>query len=88
VPVTARFDQLRCNAHTAFGAGDRTFHHRIELQLPADLRQGILGALETHRRSSRHDAQGTDLGEVGDQRIGHSVGEVLLLPVAREIFEG
>jgi len=36
----------------------------------------------THYRSTRNDAKGTNLGEIGDQFIGHAIREVFIGGVA------
>ena len=46
-----------------------------------------LRLLEPHRRGQRDDPQRSDAGQVGDQRLGHAVGEELLLGIARGILQ-
>ena len=41
-----------------------------------------------HHRSARDDLKCTDLREFGDQRCGHTIGEILLLWVTGEVFQG
>ncbi len=44
--------------------------------------------LELHGRGAGNDPEGGLLGEHGRQFVGHAVGEVLLIRIAGEIFEG
>jgi hypothetical protein len=45
-------------------------------------------ALEPHDRGAGNDAESGVADEHGDQFVGHAVGEVVLLWISREIFEG
>ncbi len=87
VRVRRRMDQLRCDPHLLGDTHHRTFHHRIHIQLSRNLRQRPLDILVLHDRCPRPDLQRPDLGQVGDQRLGHPVGEVLLLRVAGEVLQ-
>ncbi|TMQ70208.1 MAG: hypothetical protein E6K80_09225 [Candidatus Eisenbacteria bacterium] len=85
--VGGGFDELGRDAHAIAGAQHRAFDDRVDAQLARDVRQRAADALEAHGGGARDDAQRPDLGQVGDQRLGHAVGEVLLLGVAREVLE-
>ena len=87
MPVGGRLDELHGDAHAVAGAEHRPFHDRVHAQLARDLGQGSTHALVLHGGGARGHAQRPDPGEVGDQRLGHAVGEELLLRVAREVLE-
>ncbi len=46
-----------------------------------------MDSLVVHHRSPRNHAQRTDLSQTRNQRLGHPIGEVLLLRIAGEIFQ-
>ena len=88
MPVRCRLDQLSRDPHTVSRTQHRPLDDAIHAQLPGDVRQGWpVRALVAHRRRPRNHFQRTDLGEVGDQRLGHAVHKVLLLRVTREVAQ-
>ena len=86
--VRTRVDQLRRDPHFVAGSRHRSFHDRVHVELPGDVRRRrpIL-ALELHRRSARDDAKLADGRQVGGQFIGHPFSEVVLAGIARVIVE-
>ena len=84
--VAFRFNQLRRNAYPFSGAQYCSFDHPIYSKLLRNLRKWPTDSLIVHRGSPRDDSQGADLGQTRNQRFRQTVGEVLLLRIAREIF--
>ena len=83
--VRARRDELHAHAHTIADQVCRAFEHGIHVQLARDLGHGELRALVAHHRRSRDHAQRLDTRQVGDDRLGHAVGEVFLEGIARHV---
>src|SRR5262249_18474303 len=67
------------------GAGEehRAFDDRVRDQLTGDLPQRHAAVLELHHRGPRHDPKGVILRQLGDERLGHAVHEVLGLVLVR-----
>ncbi len=87
VTVATRVDQLYGCAYTVSGTHDRALDDPIYTELPRDLREWLAYFLVLHDRGSRDDARTAQPRELGDEGLGHPVGEVLLLGIAREILE-
>ena len=83
--VAARGDELHADAHAVADEQRRALEDRVDVQLARDLGERLRGPLVLHRRGARDHAQRLDAGEVGDDRLGHAVGEVLLRRVARDV---
>ena len=86
--VRPRVDQLRRDPHLVAGSRHRSFHDRVDVELPRDVRRRrpIL-AFELHHRAARDDAKLADGCEVGGQFVGHPFGEVVLAGIARVVVE-
>ena len=82
-----RLHQFRGNAHAIVGAQHRAFHQRVHAQFLRDLRGAFVLVLVLHHRSARDHAQFLDLRKLSDQRVGHSVGEIILFGIASEILQ-
>ena len=87
MPIIRRAYQLRGDTHALAGALDGTFNQGVDIQLTADVRDRLAAASESHRRCPRHDAKRADLREIGGDRLGHVVGELLLFGIAGECLE-
>ncbi len=85
--VGLRVHQLDRDPDAIAGAQRRALDHRVDRQLARDLGQRPAGSLEAHRRGARDHAQRADLGQACDQRVGHPVGEELLLGIAGAVRE-
>jgi hypothetical protein len=83
--VGGRIDELGHDPNPVAGAHDRALDERVHAQLPGDLRDGLLRLLVPHRGSPGDHAQRIDLPEIGDQSVGHAVGEILLPGISREV---
>lgn len=65
------------------GPLDDSFH----VQLAGDLRQPFVGLLVSHDRSPGNYPDGANMREFGDERVGHSVREVILGRITGEILK-
>src|SRR5262249_24557068 len=63
------------------------FHQGVYLKASGNLRRRELSILEAHDRRAGNDAQIMDPGEASDESFGHSVSQVVLCGVTREIFQ-
>ena len=68
-------------------ADDRALHHGIHIQVARDLVQRLRLALVSHHRGPRDHTQRADFAQIRDQRIGHAVGEILLLRIAGKVHQ-
>ena len=75
----AALDELRRQAHPRADAQERSFEHRIDVQLAGDLRNRLGAAFVTHRRGPRNDAQRIELSDFPDERVGNAICEILLV---------
>ena len=66
----------------------RTFDHCIHAQFASNLGDRPADTFVLHRRGSRDDMQRLDLGQVGDQRVGHAVGKIALILTGAQVCEG
>ena len=85
--MLGRVAQARVDADAIARAQDRPLDDRVHLEVFRDLRQRLPGILVAHDRRARDDAQRRDLGQPRDELVGHSVREILLRRVRREVFE-
>ncbi len=88
VAAGGRVDQLRVDAHLLAGLAHAALQHVSDTERLADLADIDLAPLVAGRRGSRNDRQAGNLGQVGDQVLGHAVREILLLGVAAHVDEG
>ena len=87
VLVGGRPNELGGNAHSRTRTDDRPFNDCVHVQFARNCRQGLLCPLVLHDRSTRDDAQRADFSEVGNQLVGHAVGEEFLRRVAGQIVQ-
>src|SRR5689334_7085295 len=87
VGIRGRMDELRHDSDLAASAQHASFDDAVHTQFSCNLRERLVRALVAHRRSTRDHLQCPDLGEIGDQRLGHTVREVGLLDITREVCE-
>jgi hypothetical protein len=80
-------DQLRRDAHAIARAKHRAVDHAVDLQFSSDLRQRRPRPFVPHDRRARNHPQCADLREGGDQRIRHSVDEILLFGIRCDVGE-
>ncbi len=71
-------DKLRRHAHAVARACHCAFDDGVDIQLASDLGQRLLHALEPHDGCPGNDAHASQLGEVRNQLVGHSVREIVL----------
>jgi len=83
--VGRRLDQLGGDPHPVALAAHRSFHDRVHAQLARDLRNRLGGSAVGHGRGAGGHAQGADLAEVRDHRLGESVREVVLGGISRNV---
>ena len=81
-------DQLRRHAHARSRAHQRSFDHRVDVQLLADCREGFDRALVLPRRRPRDHIETLYLSELCGQGIGDGINEVSLCGIAGEVLEG
>ena len=88
VAVGASVDELGGDADAVAGADDGAFDDGVDVELAGDVGKWAAGALVGHDGGAGDDAKVGDTGELGDELVGHAVGEVLLGGVAGEVVEG
>ena len=81
-------DELKVHVDLAVGAGDGAFEDAVDVEGAGDFAAEACGAFVLHDGGARGDAEVGVLGEHGDELIGHAVGEVFLIGIAREVVEG
>ena len=81
-------DELGRDPHATVGPEDRALEERVHPELARDVlhREGL--ALVPHHRVARGHPEGTDLRELGDERVVEAVHEVVLGGVVGEVVEG
>ena len=87
MPVVGGPNELGRDPNAVAGAEYRAFHDGVYVQLARDLRHRPGRPFVTHDGRARDHAQGADVGQVGDERLRHTVREVLLLGIAGEVRE-
>src|SRR5215469_14485443 len=75
------------NTHALSRTRDRAFDNSIDVQLARNFRESLFCTLVRHHRSAGGYAQGTDLGQVGDQFIRHTIHEIILRGIAGKVCE-
>ena len=81
-------DQLRGDAHALAGLAHAALEHVADPELPRELPDVDVLALERERRVARGDRERGDLAEVGDDVFADAVAEILLLRLAAHVGEG
>ena len=81
-------DQLGGDAHAAAGFAHAAFQHVADLQLPRDLRDIDILALEWKAVLRAITDKRRDLGQIGDDVFADAVAEIFLLGIAAHIGEG
>ncbi len=85
--VRGRPNELRGDANLASGAKDRAFHNTVHPEFAGDFGDRPVHAAIPQDGCSGDDVKGTDFGEIGDEFVGHAIGEKLFLGVVGKIFE-
>ena len=89
MPVIARIEQLRVDAHFVASALHAAFHHMRDAQFLTNLAQVTRqSALVLHYRSAADDFEVGDLCQMRKNFILHTIGEVSVLFVAAQVFKG
>jgi hypothetical protein len=83
-----RSDQPRADAYAFARTLYRSLHNGLNAELPGDLRRGLLGSLVALDGGARDHAESLDVYQFGDQRLGHSVGEIFLFGITGKILKG
>ncbi len=83
--ASSRVHQLRIDAHAVVGFADTALQHIAHPEVPADLGDLHRLAFVDKGRVTSDDQQARELGERGNEVIGHPVTEILLLQVATHI---
>ena len=76
--IAAGVDQMHRDSNPLAESGRCALDHGVHLQLPTDFGERHLASFVPHRRSSRDDAQCSDLRQIGRQRIGDSLRKIIL----------
>ena len=84
--VRGRLNELRGDANLAAGAEDGAFHDAIHSEFASDLRNRFVHSAITKNGSSGDYVQGTDLGEIRDELVGHTIREELFVRIIGKIF--
>ena len=87
VLIRPRIDELGDDPHSISDAPYAPLEHRRHRELRRDLPKALLPLLERHHRGTRDHVEGAHLRELGDDVLGDSVGEVLVLRVRAEVEE-
>src|SRR5262249_45599460 len=87
VRLLGRIDELRGDAYAILRTQHRPLYDRVYAQLLRNLGQWSVNSLVLHCGSARDHAQLPDLGQRGNEGLGESVSEILLLGVSRQIFK-
>ena len=82
-----RVDELSSDAHSVAAAAHAAFDHVIDAKVHGDLGNSYVLALVLRRRLAGHDEQIAEAGELGDDLLGHAVGEIFLFRIATEVGE-
>ena len=82
-----RIDQLRRDPHAIALTKNGTADQRVGVQLTRDFSQRLLRPLVLHHRAARDDPIDAEASQVGDEGVGHPVGEVFLRRIARKILQ-
>ena len=81
-------DELGIDAHTVTTPANAAFQHIAHAQFAPDLPHVDRLALVLEARVSGDDEQLREPRQLGDDVIGHAVGEIFLLGVAAHVGEG
>src|SRR5260370_23059899 len=87
MPLGGDLDQLRGDANFVARSENRTFDNGFHVEVSSNLPQGFVCVLVLHSRSPRNNTEGTNLRQVGDELVGHAVGEIFLVWIAGEIHQ-
>ena len=80
-------DQLGRDPYAITRMQHASFNHGIDIQLTGNLGQRLASALIGHRGRARDHTYRADLPEVGDQFVGHSIGEIILGRIVGKVFQ-
>jgi hypothetical protein len=78
---------LRGDAQAVAGLAHAAFQDRADLKLAADLGDALAGRLVLHDRGARDHGQIMKPRQLGDQLLGHAVGEVFILGIGADVGE-
>ena len=81
--ISSGIDELGRHAHALAIASNRSFHDCLHAELACNLRERKAACFELIHRLMRNHVDAARLGQAGDELIGHSVGEELLLRIFR-----
>src|SRR3569832_2598262 len=81
-------DELDGDAHAVAGEAHAAFEEVAYGELACDLADVEAASLVGEGRVARHDREGFEAAERGDEVFNAAVGEVVARGVAREIAEG
>ena len=87
VPVRIGLDELDRDPHVSAVPQHRAFHDAPDAERAGDLGKRFRRVLVRHHGRPRDHLQRADARQLGDHGLGHSVREVLLLGILREIRE-
>jgi hypothetical protein len=85
--VLPSIEKLSRHAHPFARPHHGTLDNRIDVEGSGNFGQAFFRVLELHYGRPGNNPQRVDLGQVRDQLVGHSVGEVFLAGIAREVIE-
>src|SRR6266481_356151 len=87
MPIVRGANQLCGDAYSIAGALHRAFYYGFRMELLRDRRQRLLGCFVLDRRGAGNDLQTLHPREIGSQRLGHAIGEVVLRGIAGEVLQ-
>src|ERR1700676_3842798 len=79
--------QFRRYSDTIADSQNRALDYSIDAKFARDLRQRFARAFVRHGCGTRNHTQRPDFCQVGNQVIGHAIGEIFLVFVAGKILE-
>ena len=85
VAIVSGVNQIRRDAHLGTVVQEGSLEHRVHIQSFGDLPHGHLHPFVVHDGAAGDDAKRRAAGQVGDELVGHSVYDVVLIGVLRQV---
>jgi len=87
VTIARSVDELCRHPHALTYSQDGALDDGADLQFPRNIPERLPDSLVLHDRCAGNHGERPDFGQVRDQRIRHSVREIFLRRIAREVLE-